>query len=64
MQAAERAKSGRNLAQVEGDFGQFTEFMRELVAVPHEKVKARIAEEKAARKSAPRRSASRGPASS
>jgi hypothetical protein len=62
LKAAERARSGKNLACVEGDFGQFTEFMRELVAVPHSKIKDEMAAEKAKRRST-KRSSSRGPAS-
>jgi hypothetical protein len=33
-----------------GDFDQFTNFMRRLVAVPHSEIKARLDEEKRARK--------------
>jgi hypothetical protein len=33
-----------------GDFAQFTNFMRRLVAVPHSEVKARLEAEKQARK--------------
>jgi len=46
---------------VEGDFSQFTDFMRKLVAVPHETIKARLKEEKRKRKP---KCASRAPASS
>jgi len=35
---------------VEGDFGQFKSFMRQLVAVPHEKIKAKLDAEKRAKK--------------
>ena len=62
MQSAKRALSDENLA-VEGDFGQFTDFMRQLVAVPHEKIKAEIKAGKSERK-AVKRSASHVPASS
>jgi hypothetical protein len=31
---------------VKGDFGQFTNFMRRLVAVPHAEIKARLDAEK------------------
>jgi hypothetical protein len=47
---------------VEGDFGQFTDFMRKLVAVPHSKIKARLEAEKAGKRT-PKR-ASPGPAAS
>lgn len=30
----------------QGDFAQFTDFMKKLVAVPHSKIKARLEEEK------------------
>jgi len=41
----------RNPAKnVEGDFGEFTTFMRRLVAVPHSEIKARLEQEKRARK--------------
>jgi hypothetical protein len=33
-----------------GDFGQFTNFMRKLVSVPHEEIKARLDTEKRAKK--------------
>jgi hypothetical protein len=35
---------------IEGDFGQFTNFMRELVSVPHDEIKARLDAEKRAKK--------------
>jgi len=35
---------------VTGDFGQFTTFMRRLVAVPHSEIKAQLDAEKQARK--------------
>jgi hypothetical protein len=47
---------------VEGDFGQFTEFMRKLVAVPHSKIKARLEAERAGKRT-PKR-VSPGPAAS
>jgi hypothetical protein len=34
----------------QGDFAQFTDFMRKLVAVPHSKIKARLEEEKRSKK--------------
>jgi hypothetical protein len=34
----------------QGDFDKFTDFMRRLVAVPHSEIKAKLEEEKAARK--------------
>jgi hypothetical protein len=46
----------------EGDFGQFTSFMRKLVSVPHSEIKARIEAEKGAKRTSKR--ASRAPASS
>jgi hypothetical protein len=33
-----------------GDFAQFTDFMRRLVAVPHSQIKARLEEEKRSKK--------------
>lgn len=33
-----------------GDFGQFTNFMRRLVAVPHSEIKSRLDAEKQAKK--------------
>jgi hypothetical protein len=33
-----------------GDFGQFTNFMRRLVSVPHSEIKAKLDAEKAAKK--------------
>jgi hypothetical protein len=41
-----------------GDFGQFTDFMRRLVAVPHSEIKAKLDAEKRA-KSRKRNAASR-----
>jgi hypothetical protein len=43
-----------------GDFAQFTDFMRRLVAVPHSTIKARLEEEKRTKKK--RVSVSPGPA--
>jgi hypothetical protein len=43
---------------VEGDFGQFTNFMRRLVAVPHSEIKAKLDAEKWA-KTRKRKAASR-----
>jgi hypothetical protein len=34
---------------VEGDFGKFTNFMRRLVAVPHDEIKAKLDAEKRAK---------------
>jgi hypothetical protein len=44
----------------QGDFAQFTNFMRRLVAVPHSEVKAKLEAEKKAKQSKP--SSSRVPA--
>jgi len=35
---------------VTGDFGQFTDFMKRLVAVPHSEIKAQLDAEKKAKK--------------
>ena len=35
---------------VQGDYAQFTDFMRRLVAVPHSQVKARLEAEKRSKK--------------
>jgi hypothetical protein len=35
---------------VQGDFAQFTDFMKRLVAVPHSTIKARLEEEKQTKK--------------
>jgi hypothetical protein len=43
---------------VQGDFGQFTNFMRRLVAVPHSEIKAKLDAEKRA-KTRKRKTASR-----
>jgi hypothetical protein len=42
-----RPTSAKN---VTGDFGQFTNFMRRLVAVPHSEIKAALDAEKEAKK--------------
>jgi hypothetical protein len=34
---------------VQGDFAQFTNFMKKLVSVPHSEIKARLEEEKRAK---------------
>jgi hypothetical protein len=47
---------------VQGDFVQFTDFMRRLVSVPHSEIKARLEAEKEAKRSKP--SASPDPAAS
>jgi len=46
---------------VQGDFAQFTDFMRRLVAVPHSKIKAELDAEKKAKRS---KTASPSPAAS
>jgi hypothetical protein len=38
---------------VQGDFAQFTGFMRQLVSVPHSEIKAKLQAEKEARRSKP-----------
>ncbi len=48
---------------VQGDFGQFTDFMRKLVAVPHSKIKAALDIEKEAKRTS-KPSASHGSVSS
>ena len=45
--SANRPTSAKN---VTGDFGQFTNFMRRLVAVPHSEIKAALDAEKEAKK--------------
>jgi len=37
-------------SEIKGDFAQFTNFMRRLVAVPHNEIKAQLDAEKEARK--------------
>jgi len=51
------AQTAKNEA---GDFAQFTDFMRRLVAVPHSQIKARLEEEKRSKRK--RVSASHDPA--
>jgi hypothetical protein len=48
--------------EVKGDFAQFTEFMRRLVAVPHDKIKAQLdaEREEKKRKRASRASSDKG----
>jgi hypothetical protein len=59
MKAEPKANSSDSPAKdVQGDFAQFTNFMRRLVAVPHSEVKAKLEAEKKAKR------ASRVPASS
>lgn len=45
---------------VQGDFAQFTNFMRRLVAVPHSQIKAKLEAEKQAKRKAKPLSASHG----
>lgn len=62
MKTEPKARVPKSAAtDVQGDFAQFTNFMRRLVAVPHSKIKAELDAEKAKRKPKP---ASRVPASS
>lgn len=42
-----------------GEFDRFTDFLRRLVAVPHSEIKAQLDAEKAAKRKAKSRSASR-----
>ena len=49
---------------VTGDFSQFTDFMRKLVAVPHSKIKARLDEEKREKRTRTTKRVSPGPADS
>jgi hypothetical protein len=44
----------------QGDFAQFTDFMRRLVAVPHSKIKETLEAEKASKRNAKAVSASHG----
>jgi hypothetical protein len=61
MKAEPKASGPAQTAKNEtGDFAQFTDFMRRLVAVPHSQIKAKLDEEKETRKK--RISASLGPA--
>jgi hypothetical protein len=51
MKAEPKARVPRSAAtDATGDFAQFTDFMRKLVAVPHSTIKARLEEEKKAKK--------------
>ena len=43
---------------IEGDFGQFTNFMRKLVSVPHDEIKSRLDAEKQAKMRKKRKKAS------
>jgi hypothetical protein len=62
MKAEPKAKALKSLGgDAQGDFAQFTDFMRRLVAVPHSEVKARLEAEKQAKKQK-RVSVSPGPA--
>jgi len=49
----------RSAKDTPGDFGNFTNFMRRLVAVPHSEIKAKLDAEKAAKKRKAKPSASR-----
>jgi hypothetical protein len=44
---------------VQGDFAQFTDFMKRVVAVPHSKIKAKLDAEKQAKRKAKTLSVSR-----
>jgi len=48
---------------VEGDFGQFTNFMRRLVSVPHSEIKAKLDAEKQAKQRRRKLSSASGHAS-
>lgn len=51
MKAEPKARVPKSAAtDVQGDFAQFTNFMRRLVKVPHSEIKARLEEEKKAKK--------------
>jgi hypothetical protein len=61
MKTEPKAKALKSLGgDAQGDFAQFTDFMRRLVAVPHSQIKARLEEEKKTKKK--RVSVSPGPA--
>ncbi len=45
-------RSAKNLT---GDFAEFTDFMKRLIAVPHSEIKARIEADKAKKKKAKKR---------
>jgi len=54
MKAEPKAKALKSLGgDAQGDFAQFTNFMRRLVSVPHSEIKARLEEEKRAKKKRP-----------
>jgi hypothetical protein len=62
MKTEPKAKALKSLGgDAQGDFAQFTDFMRKLVAVPHSKIKAELKAEKEANRT---KRASRVPASS
>lgn len=46
-----RSRTKEELLDTPGDFGRFTEIMKQLVAVPHGEVKAAMEADKQARKS-------------
>jgi hypothetical protein len=51
MKAESKAnRPSASAKNVEGDFAQFTDFMKRLVAVPHSTIKARLEEEKKTKK--------------
>jgi hypothetical protein len=51
MKAEPKASVPNQTAKNEtGDFAQFTNFMKRLVAVPHSQIKARLEEEKLAKR--------------
>jgi hypothetical protein len=51
MKTEPKAKASKSLGgDAQGDFAQFTDFMKRLVAVPHSTIKARLEEEKQAKK--------------
>jgi hypothetical protein len=51
MKAEPKARTPDQSSRNEtGDYAQFTDFMRRLVAVPHSQIKAKLEEEKAAKK--------------
>jgi hypothetical protein len=62
MKTESKAKALKSLGgDAQGDFAQFTNFMRRLVAVPHSKIKAELDAEKKTKRS---KTASPSPASS
>ena len=46
---SQRSRPVNPAKNVTGDFGQFTDFMRRLVAVPHSEIKAKLDAEKQAK---------------